>query len=322
MEFIKNSFPNNPSSNLLMNESTAPLNHSMTSTPNGKNKIINPNYITANSSTINQFYTNDPSSLLLNGMESHSKPNTLIDSPLLELTIPQHLNKINNNNNTTTKDIYKLSPSDSVSSIADANGALTTTSLTTTTTTTTGTSQIPTTIHSSISMSLSLTSPALSNDNIHELLSTHSNSNTKGISLTPSSKPQFPYTPSSSLSFASSSEFDPNSTKLEGDIDLSTYLSTITEEESPKEDGKPPPPSKLINNIYNMEIYNPSIPSFNDYTIKTNQDEVGVEEEVEEDVKDVDVEKNNNNSMDSPKGNFLFLFLIYLKKFLFYFKDN
>jgi len=111
MEFIKNSFPNNPSTNLLMNESTSPLNNNHPMTTNGKNKIITTtttttttttnNYITTNSNTINPFYTHEASTLLLNSIESNSKPKELF--PKVEKFSKKTLQILQNKSNRKLK---------------------------------------------------------------------------------------------------------------------------------------------------------------------------------------------------------------------------
>jgi len=265
MEFIQTDFSNRQSS-LFNTESLQ--NISNINNANEKSKITNNTPVNLVGNNINEIYNksniyNSNPKVILQNNEKGTKFNTITTSPLLQLA--SHPKKEFD----VSKEPYKLSPSTSVSSIMDYNVSLP--------------SSLPVIneaidpqqINISKPTTLSINTPVLSSENLNELIS---------FSTT---KCQFPYTPSSSLSFVSSTGF--GKTKLNSNIndEINNYLN-IKEVESPiNENQNQNQPLKstsgLLKNIYNMEIYGPTTTTLNDYSIINNP----------EDKKDTDVNKGN-----------------------------
>ncbi|ORX52263.1 hypothetical protein BCR36DRAFT_411702 [Piromyces finnis] len=182
-----------------------------------------------------------------NNNENTTKLNTITTSPLLNLI--SHSKKEFNNN----KEHYKLSPSASISSIVDYNASLSSSSMSTV---------VENENIQSKHILSSIKTPILSNENLNEL-----------ISFSPN-KCKYPYTPSSSLLFASSKEFVNQNTNENTKNNANEYLN-VKEVVSSLNENKTQsvkPTDDLLKNIYNMEIYGPFSTKLNDYSNISNQE--------------------------------------------------
>lgn len=300
MEFIKDNF-SNPSSNLLISKSS-PYNTTNSNNKTEKNELINNGYI-FDSNKIKVLYNNSSndnnknseffdSNIGLNNNKTNSKSNNeypITPSPILSLTTIIPTKKSYESNN----DPYKLSPSASNSSIPESNLSIKSPP------TISSTKTINESSNQSKSLPISLTSPVLSNENLHELISknttkpvsyisttikTQLNNNEQKIKneINPKEKSQFPYTPSSSLSFISS-ELELNKTNsIKQENDIKTFINYEKNESSSNNESKNliKPSNKLLENIYNIEIYKP----LNNYSSK---DKESKEKEKIENSKDI-----------------------------------
>ncbi|KAG4084428.1 hypothetical protein H8356DRAFT_1088799 [Neocallimastix lanati (nom. inval.)] len=267
MEFIKDNFPN-PSSNLLVSNSSF-YNPTNSNNKNENNELINNKYIldpnnikeffnasnnnsNNNNNENNEFYDLNIS---INNNEKISKSNneySIAPSPILSLTTGIPIEK----NFDSKNDPYKLSPSASNSSLPESNFLSSNTSIAKATLISSNQPK---------SLSVPLTSPILSSENLQEFVATDieklnsfSSSKTTQLNndelnmtkeLNSNKKFQFPYTPSSSLSF-----IEP----IKDDNETNTFIDNNKTSSINDSKRLTNQPTKHLNNICNMEIYKPS----------------------------------------------------------------
>jgi len=264
------------------------------------NKINNNNHKYSKNNNNEIYNTNDKKK------SKYSNEYSIAPSPVLSLTtISSTKNNIESKN-----DLYKLSPSVSNSSLSETNLSTTNNSMTK--------PSLITTINQIDLKSIYLTSPILSSENLqvlplvntkkpNSLVSKETTKlNNEEINIKKSINSneifQFPYTPSSSLSFIPSySELELNKMEsVKKNSDDNIYVNFKENESSLNTDSKELTnrPTKLLENICNMDIYKPStISQLNDYSIKN--DDINEKEKLEK-LKCIKEENDSSsNSIDT-----------------------